>query len=312
MAFGITVPLDQAAPFLTGFLVDGQAPGDRRAQPQVDFKFASPNYFKTIGMTLLSGRAFTDADDATAPPVGIVNLSMARHNFPGTDPVGRRMSLDNGRTWITIVGVVNDTHDYGMAEKSTDELYRAFAQTGPLNASMLVRTAADPASFARAIPAAVHAVDPRQPVSQIRTLESIRNHSLAPPRLTAMLVTLFAFVALIITAAGIAGVVSFSVNQRTTEIGVRMALGAPRSSVTQMILRQGLTPVLIGLACRSRGRPDDDPRGDAPALRRRADGSSHLRGGDRRARSRGVARMPGAGAARGRDRSDAGAARRLA
>ncbi len=247
VAFGITVPLDQAAPFLTGFLVDGQAPGDRRAQPQVDFKFASPNYFKTIGMTLLSGRAFTDADDADAPPVAIVNLSMARHNFPGVDPVGRRVSLDNGRTWITIVGVVNDTHDYGMAEKSTDELYRAFAQTGPLSASMLVRTAADPLAFARAIPAAVHAVDPRQPVSQIRTLEAIRSRSLAPPRLTAMLVTLFAGVALIITAAGIAGVVSFSVNQRTTEIGVRMALGAPRSSVTQMIVRQGLMPVAIGL-----------------------------------------------------------------
>jgi putative ABC transport system permease protein len=246
-AFGITVPLDQAAPFLTGFLVEGQAPGDRRAQPQVDFKFASPDYFKTIGMTLLSGRAFTSADDATAPPVGIVNLSMARHNFPDVDAVGRRVSLDNGRTWISIVGVVNDTHDYGMAEKSTDELYRAFAQTAPLNASLLVRTAADPGSFARRIPAAVHDVDPRQPVSQIRTLESIRSHSLAPPRLTAMLVTLFAAVALIITAAGIAGVVAFSVNQRTTEIGVRMALGAPRSSVVRMIVRQGLTPVTVGL-----------------------------------------------------------------
>ena len=246
-AFGITVPLDQAAPFLTGFLVEGQAPGDRRAQSQVDFKFASPDYFKTIGMTLLSGRAFTGADDATAPPVGIVNLSMARHNFPDVDAVGRRVSLDNGRTWITIVGVVNDTHDYGMAEKPTDELYRAFAQTAPLNASLLVRTAADPGSFVRRIPAAVHEVDPRQPVSQIRTLESIRSHSLAPPRLTAMLVTLFAAVALLITAAGIAGVVAFSVNQRTTEIGVRMALGAPRSSVVRMIVRQGLTPVTIGL-----------------------------------------------------------------
>jgi predicted permease len=247
-AFGITVPLDQAAPFLTGFIVEGQAPGDRRAQPQVDFKFASPSYFKTIGMTMLSGRAFTDADDASAPPVAIVNLSMARHNFPDLDPVGRRVSLDNGRTWITIVGVVNDTHDYGMAEKSTDELYRSFAQTAPLNASLLVRTNADPGAFARRIPAVVHDVDPRQPVSQIRTLESIRSHSLAPPRLTALLVTLFAAVALIITAAGIAGVVSFSVNQRTTEIGVRMALGAPRSSVVRMIVRQGLTPVTIGLA----------------------------------------------------------------
>src|SRR4051812_31096286 len=247
-AFGISVPLDQAAPFLAGFIVEGQSPADRRAQPQVDFKFASPHYFKTIGMTLLGGRAFTAADDASAPPVAIVNLSMARHNFAGVDPVGRRVSLDNGRTWITIVGVVNDAHDYGMAEKPTDELYRSFAQTGPLNASLLVRTAADPGSFARQIPAIVHAVDPRQPVSQIRTLEFIRSTSLAPPRLTAMLVTLFAAVALIITAAGIAGVVAFSVNQRTTEIGLRMALGAPRSSVVRMIVRQGLTPVTIGLA----------------------------------------------------------------
>jgi putative ABC transport system permease protein len=247
-AFGISAPLDQAAPYLNGFVVEGQAPGDRRALPQLDFKFASPQYFKTIGMTLLSGRAFTDADDATAPPVGIVNLSMARHNFPGVDAVGRRVSLDRGESWITIVGVVNDTHDYGMAEQPTDELYRALAQTGPLSASLLVRTAADPGSFARRMPAAVHEVDPRQPVSQIRTLESIRRHSLAPPRLTAILVTLFAAIALIITAAGIAGVVSFSVNQRTTEIGVRMALGAPRSSVTRMIVRQGLTPVTAGLA----------------------------------------------------------------
>jgi putative ABC transport system permease protein len=248
-ALGITAPLDQAAPFLGGFIVEGQAP-DEKTVKRVDFKFASPNYFKAIGMTLLSGRTFTDADDASAPPVVIVNLSMARHNFPDLDPIGRRISLNAGRTWMTIVGLVNDTHDYGLQEKPIDEVYRAFAQTspGPLNATLLVRTAADPVSFGRRLPALVHEVDARQPVSQIRTLEAIRSHSLAPPRLTAMLVTLFAGVALIITAAGIAGVVSFSVNQRTTEIGVRMALGAPRSSVVRMIVRQGLAPVTLGLA----------------------------------------------------------------
>jgi putative ABC transport system permease protein len=246
-ALGISVPLDQAQPSLTGFIVEGQAPADRRTQPQVDFKFASPAYFKTIGMTLLNGRMFTSTDDATAPPVAIVNLSMARHHFPDTDAVGRRVSLDNGRTWIAIVGIVNDTRDYGLDAKPTDELYRAFAQTGPLNATLFVRTAADPAPFARRIPTVVHEVDARQPVSRIRTLEAVRSHSLAPSRLTAMLVTLFAAVALIITAAGIAGVVSFSVNQRTAEIGVRMALGAPRASVVRMIVRQGLTPVTMGL-----------------------------------------------------------------
>jgi predicted permease len=245
-ALGIAAPLDQAAPFLSGFIVEGQAPDDK-AVKRVDFKFASPNYFKAIGMTLLSGRTFTDADDATAAPVAIVNLSMARRNFPDLDPIGRRISLNSGRTWMTIVGLVNDTHDYGLDEKPTDEVYRAFAQTQPLNATLFVRTAADAGAFARRMPAIVHEIDPRQPVSRIRTLESIRSHSLAPPRLTAMLVTLFAAVALIVTAAGIAGVVSFSVNQRTTEIGVRMALGASRSSVVRMIVRQGLSPVTVGL-----------------------------------------------------------------
>ena len=120
-------------------------------------------------------------------------------------------------------------------------------KTAPLNATLLVRAASDPSAFARRIPDVVHEVDPRQPVSRIQTLEAVRNRSLAPPRLTALLVTLFAAVALVITAAGITGVVSFLVNQRTTEIGVRMALGAPRSSVVRMILGQGLGPVAAGL-----------------------------------------------------------------
>jgi putative ABC transport system permease protein len=246
VALGISAPLDQAAPYLTGLTVEGQAPDDKTAK-RVAFKFASPDYFKAIGMTVLQGRAFTAADDATAPPVAIVNLSMARHYFPGADPVGRRVSLNSGRSWMTVVGLVNDTREYGLNEKPADEIYRAFAQTSPGGATLFVRTAADPASFARRMPELVHAIDSRQPVSQIRTLEAIRSHSLAPPRLTAMLVTLFAGIALIITAAGIAGVVAFSVNQRTTEIGVRMALGAPRSSVVQMIVRQGLMPVTLGL-----------------------------------------------------------------
>ncbi len=245
-AFGLTVPLDQVQPFRTGFIVEGETPTDHHAQPQADFKLASPAYFQTIGMTLVSGRSFTDADNATAPPVAIVNLSMARHVFGDVDPVGRRVSLDNGKNWWQIVGVVNDTRDYGLDEIPTDELYQPFARIGPLYATLFVHTAGDPSTFAQRIPTIVRGVDRRQPVSRIRTLESVRSRSLAPPRLTALLVTLFAAVALVITAAGIGGVVSFSVNQRTTEIGVRMALGAPRASVVRMIVRQGLAPVTIG------------------------------------------------------------------
>jgi putative ABC transport system permease protein len=216
--------------------------------PQVDFKYASPEFFKTIGMTLLAGRTFAGTDNAVAPLVGIVNLSMARHHFLDADPVGRRLSLDDGSTWVTIVGIVNDTRDYGLDAAPTDELYLPFAQTGPLNATVFVRTAADPAPFAKRIPAIVRQVDARQPVSRIRTLEAVRSHSLAPPRLTAMLVSLFAVAALAITAAGIFGVVVFSVQQRTAEIGLRLALGAPPASLVRLIVRQGLTPVTIGIA----------------------------------------------------------------
>ena len=175
---------------------------------------------------------------------------MARHYFSDVDPIGRRVSLDDGTTWITIVGLVNDVRQYGLALSSrADELYQPFARTGPLSATLLLR-------HGRAIPRRSRSasrrssaqIDPRQPVSRVQTLEAIRGRSLTPPRLTAMLVTLFAVVALVLTAAGIAGVVSFSVDRRTAEIGVRMALGAPRRGVTAMIVREGLTPVAVGLA----------------------------------------------------------------
>ena len=245
-ALAISIPLDHAQPFLTDMRIEGQATPDARELLQADYRVVSPQYFKTVGMALLSGRAFTDADDARAPDVAMVNLSMARHQFPGMNAVGRRVSLDKGKTWTTIVGIVNDTRDYGLDASPTDRLYLAFAQTSPLAATLFARTSGDTTPFTDRVADLVHTVDARQPVSRVRTLDSIRSRSLAPPRLTAMLVTLFAAVALIITAVGIGGVVSFSVSQRTTEIGVRMALGAPRASVVRMIVRQGLAPVTIG------------------------------------------------------------------
>jgi putative ABC transport system permease protein len=247
-ALGLTVPLDQSAPLRTGFLVEGQGRDDRRTQPRADFRIASPAYFQTIGMKLLRGRVFAAGDSPESAPVAVINASMSRHYFGDVDPIGRRVSLDTGQTWITIVGLVNDVREYGLDTEPTEELYLPISQRPPLNATLLVRTAADPAPFTRRIPTVVHDIDARQPVSQIRTLEAIRNRSLAPPRLTALLVTLFALVALVVTAAGIAGVVSFAVSQRTTEIGVRMALGAPRASVVKLIVAQALTPVALGLA----------------------------------------------------------------
>jgi putative ABC transport system permease protein len=249
-ALSLAFPLDESMPnwFMTDFIIEGQPVADGQPRPQVSYRLASPAYFQTIGMTLLRGRVFSAADAGQAAPAGIVNLSMARHYFGGGDPIRRRVSLDHGKRWITIVGVVNDVKQYGLATPPADELYVPFALGGPLTATLLVRTAGEPMAAVKTVQAIARGIDPKQPLSHIQTLEDVRSGALASPRLTATLVTLFAILALVITAAGIAGVVSFSVNQRTTEIGVRMALGAPRTSVVRMIVRQGLTPVTLGLS----------------------------------------------------------------
>ncbi|HEV3060248.1 MAG TPA: ABC transporter permease [Vicinamibacterales bacterium] len=242
-----TFPLSESGPLNANLLVEGHPPAAGQPARQVDFHVASPAYFETIGMSLVRGRVFTNSDTADTPPVAIVNASMARHRFGDQDAVGRRVSLDGGATWMTIVGLVNDVKQYSLDAMPSDELYRPFSQR-PIGSTVLVRTAGDPLSHMRDIQADIQSVDPRQPVSRIQTLEEVRSSSLASPRLTMMLVTAFAVLALAITAAGIGGVVSFSVNQRTTEIGVRLALGAQRSAVVGMIARQGLTPVAAGLA----------------------------------------------------------------
>jgi predicted permease len=248
-ALSLAVPLDETLPswFNTNFEVEGQPVPKGQSGPRADFRAASPQYFKTIGMSLLEGREFTDADNERAPLVAIVNRSFTRHHFAGADPIGRRISVDDGRHRITIVGLVNDVRQYGLATPPADELYLPFALRAPLGATLLVRTAADPMASVKSVQAIARAIDPRQPISQIETLADVRTSALASPRLTTILISLFAVVALIITAAGIGGVVSFSVNQRTTEIGVRMALGAPKSMVIRMVVRQGLTPVAFGL-----------------------------------------------------------------
>jgi predicted permease len=250
-AWGIKFPLDQSAPFRTDFLIE-ERPSNGQTRKLGDYRLVSPGYFQTIGMTLVGGRAFTAEDTVDAPPVAIVNVSMARHQLGGGDPrraVGRRISLDNGRSWTTVVGVVNDVKQYGLDTDASDELYVPFEQRGPLSATLLVRTARDPRDMQRVVERVAQGVDPRQPVSHALTLEQARRGSLESPRVTMLLVALFAVVALVVTAAGIAGVVSFAVSQRTAEIGVRMALGATCASVVGLIVGQGMRPVALGLAC---------------------------------------------------------------
>ncbi len=241
-----TFPLNDGGGFLAGVRVEGQPEVEAARLPRAEVQSASPGYFQTVGIPLLRGRLLDERDIAEREIVAVISDSMARQFFPNADAVGARISTDNGRSWTRIVGVVGDVRST-LAAQPSQTLYRPLAQAPLLTVMFLARTSGDPAALVQQMRGAVHGIDPQQPVDQFRTLDEVRSASLSAPRLTATLIGVFAGIALLITAAGLAGVIAFSVNQRSQEFGVRMALGASRASVLQLVLGQGLRLVLLGL-----------------------------------------------------------------
>jgi putative ABC transport system permease protein len=208
---------------------------------------ASPGYFQTVGIPLIRGRLIDDRDLAEREQVAVISDSMAKQFFAGSDPVGARLSTNNGQQWVTIVGVVGDVRNRLDAAPAA-AFYRPLDQA-PLQTMMfLVRAAGEAAALTPLMRQAVYAIDPQQAADQFRTLDAVRSTSLAAPRLTATLIGVFAAIALVITAIGLAGVIAFSVNQRAQEFGVRLALGATPGAVRGLVLFYGARLVAIGLA----------------------------------------------------------------
>jgi predicted permease len=234
-------------PIFSNFSIEGQPVADKELNPQADFRVVSPDYFTTLVMPILAGRDFKDSDDSRAPAVAIINQSLANHRFKDDNPLGKRVSFNNGQTWATIVGVVANVRQYGVGREPVDEIYHPIRQTFG-GGTLLLRSSIEPESLIRQIRAAIYEYDPETAIDRVQTLEDARSESLASPRLTTILLSLFAGLALVVTIAGIAGVMALSVSQRTQELGIRLALGATQKSIMAMVVRQGMMQVLIGLA----------------------------------------------------------------
>jgi len=230
------------------FQIEGQHLEPGQAPPVSTYAAVSPDYFKTLGIPLKAGRmlADTDSDDLKAPQVALINEA-ARHRFwPNEDSLGKRVSADGGEHWATIVGIVGDVREFGLDHAPSPEFYGPQAE-GPQPGNLIVRTAVEPQSMSRALTRAIHEVDSQTAVTHILTLEQARYESMASPRVTASLLSIFAGLALVIATAGIGGIMALMVSQRVREIGIRIALGARPSSILQMVLGQGMLLAVVGV-----------------------------------------------------------------
>ena len=242
--------------WIDSFSIEGRPAPEPDEVPSADFHPVSPEYFSTVGVELTRGRAFTNHDDPGHPGAVIISEALARRYFADDDPLGRRLRiLTPSRFWnnampvtFEVVGIVRDVKSAGLNKQAAPAFYIPAQQMPSQDMNVLVRTTGDPAGLIGAVRSAVWQIDSNQPIAGIATMDRIVSDSIAQPRLAMVLMGLFALVAVTLATVGIYGLLSYTVRQRTHEIGVRMALGSRPHDVARMVVADGLGLTLAGVA----------------------------------------------------------------
>ena len=239
------------------FDIEGRPKPRPGESPVAIYRIVMPGYFETVRLPLRRGRAISENDDRRGPAVVVINERAARAYWPGENPIGKRIRLTDEKTWLTVVGVAADAKQLDWAAAPMPEIYLAALQnldflneTGAHMAyiTLVLRSADDPGDLAAAVKQTVWSFDRNLPISEVSTMERVVANANAQPRFEMFLLGVFASIALVLAAVGIYGVINYSVSRRKREIGIRMSLGATRTSVIRMVMRQGIVQALTGTA----------------------------------------------------------------